>query len=724
MSRTQAGLSPEWIFGLLLAVAAAGCSPSTDDQSAGSPSRPPEPTAALVDEERINRARRDEPGAWLAHGRTYEEQRFSPLTQINRETIKDLGLAWSNTIGIRHRLQFTPLVVDGVMYYPDSWGVVYAVDARTGEQIWSFDPKTSREVARWGCCGGPLNRGVAIYKGRVYVSTFDARLVAIDAATGEKVWEAETGDYPSRVPYTVTGAPRAAAGKVYIGQSGSEFGQRGYLTAYDAETGEKAWRFFTVPGDPSQPFEHPEMELAAKTWNGEWWKLGGGGTVWNSIVYDPELHTLYIGAGNGAPWSRRIRSPGGGDNLFLVSIIAVDPDSGAMKWYYQTTPGDNWDYTAVQDMVLGEMVVDGRERKVLLQAPKNGFFYVLDRTNGELLRAHPFGAVTWATHVDMATGRPVENPEAAWEEKPQWVLPGAGGAHNWQAMSFDQQRGVMYIPTHDLPFFFALPEEYAKTGIFKPLDNSMIQGVVIKGSYRRELIAKAGALPETKGYLKAFDPLTGKTLWAVENATVPPRAGSLRPRVVIGGVLATAGGVVFQGDGFGTVSAYNTDNGERLWKFESYGAIQAPPISYEIDGTQYVALVASANFDYDNYGKLMVFALGGETELAEPPKRDRSIPEQPPLTASAEELVRGDELYHQFCFGCHGYEVRGARNADLRMMAPAIHDAFQGIVRDGLLRELGMNGFADALSEEDVELVRQYIISRANLVRAEEAEEL
>ena len=445
-------------------------------------------------------------------------------------------------------------------------------------------------------------------------------------------------------------------------------------------------------------------------------------------MYDPELHTLYIGTGNGAPWSRRIRSPGGGDNLFLVSIVAVDPDSGEMKWYYQTTPGENWDYTATQDLVLADMAVDGKERKVLMQAPKNGFFYVLDRANGELLRAHPFGAVTWATHVDMVSGRPVEDPEADWDEKPQWVLPGISGAHNWQAMSFDQQGGVMYIPAHDIPFFFALPEEFAKTGIFKPVEGSMIQGVAIRGSYRNELIAKAGVLPEAKGYLKAFDPLTGETVWAVQNAAAP-RAGVPRAflSVTVGGVLATAGGVVFQGDGLGTVSAYNTDNGERLWKFESYGAIQAPPVTYEIDGTQYAALVASANFNYVNYGKLMVFAIGGETELPEPPRRDRAIPEQPPLTASAEGLARGDELYHQFCRSCHGSAARGYRNADLRMMAPAIHDAFQGIVREGLLRELGMDSFADTLSEADTELVRQYIISRANLDRAaaaDEAEEL
>ncbi len=701
MSRAWAEWAVKRLPVLILA-AAAGCSSSGSLPGGGAPA----PSAAFVDDERIARVEEDEPGAWIAYGRTYSEQRFSPLTQIDRETVRGLSLAWTNAIAMRHRLQSTPLVVDGTMYYTDSWSFIYAVDAATGEEIWTFDPQTRREYARWSCCAGPMNRGVAVYKGRVYAATFDARLVAVDAATGRKIWDVDTADYPSRIPYTISGAPLAAAGKIYIGNSGSEYDHRGYLTAYDAETGEKAWRFFTVPGDPSLPFEHPEMEFAAKTWNGEWWKLGGGGTVWNSIVYDPELRTVYMGVGNGSPWAREIRSPGGGDNLFLASIVAVDADSGKMKWHYQTTPGDNWDYTATQDIVLADMVVDGRRRKVLLQAPKNGFFYVLDRVTGELLRAHPYGAMTWATHVDMKTGRPVENPAAVWEKKPQWILPGNTGAHNWEAMSFDRRKGVMYIPTHDIPYFFALPEEFVKTGRYAPREFSMNLGVA-RGSYRLGLVEKAAAPPAAKGILKAFDPLTGETLWAVENAVSR-----------VGGVLATAGGVVFQGDGSGAVSAYDSDTGERLWRFDSYGSIQAPPMTYELAGRQYVALVASANFNYENYGKIMAFALGGEAQLPEPPKRDMTIPEQPPLTASPEEIVRGGELYHRFCSSCHGHQARGYRNADLRAMAPAIHDAFQDIVRGGLLKELGMDDFTDELDEQETELVRQYIVSRANIDRA------
>ena len=672
---------------------------------AGAQANAPQPTVAVVDDARIDRIDEDEPGAWLSYGRGYNEHRFSPLTQINRETVSDLGLAWSKKIEVRHRLQSSPLVVDGVIYYTDSWSVVSAVDGDTGETIWTFDPKTRRRYARWSCCGGPMNRGVAVYRGRVYTATFDARLVAIDAATGTKVWDVDTADYPSRIPYTISGAPLAAAGNIYIGNSGSEWDHRGYVTAYDAETGRKVWRFFTVPGDPSKPFEHPELEEAAKTWNGEWWKLGGGGTVWNAIAYDTDLHTVYVGVGNGTPWSREIRSPGGGDNLFLSSIVALHPDTGRMKWYYQTTPADNWDYTATQDMVLADLVVDGSERKVVMQAPKNGFFYVLDRRDGELLRAHPYGAMTWATHVDMETGRPVENPDIVWEEHPQWILPGNTGAHNWEPMAYDAERGLVYIPTHDTPFFFALPEDYQKTGIYTPRQRTMNLGVA-RGTYRMKLIEAAGEPPEPKGFLKAFDPLTGKTVWKVQNRTAR-----------IGGVLATAGGLVFQGDGSGMFSAYDSDSGKPLWEFESYGSIIAPPVSFQVGNTQYVAVIVGSSFAYYDYGKLLVFALGGDEALAVPPRRDRAIPVQPPMTASAEELQQGDKLYHQFCASCHGYQARGYRNADLRVMSSAIHEAFQRIVREGLLLDLGMDSFADDLSEEETELIRQYVISRADIDR-------
>jgi quinohemoprotein ethanol dehydrogenase len=485
------------------------------------------PTIGLIDDARINAAA-SEPGNWLAYGRTYEEQRFSPLTAINRENVTDLGLAWFKDMGTNRAQEATPIVVDGIMFFTSTWSRVHAVRADTGETVWNFDPEVPRAWGRRACCD-VVNRGVAVYKGRVYVGSLDGRLIALDAASGEKVWEVDTIIDRDRF-YTITGAPRAARGKIFIGNGGAEFGVRGYVTAYDAETGEQAWRFFTVPGDPSLPFEHPEMEQAAETWKGgNWWEIGGGGTVWNSIVYDPDFNNVYLGVGNGAPWTRVIRSPGGGDNLFLSSIVALDADTGEMKWYYQTTPGDNWDYTAVQDMALADMEVDGEMKKVLLQAPKNGFFYVIDRSNGKLLRANPFATVTWASHVDLETGRPVENPDLDYQENEKWILPGPLGAHNWQAMSVDVEAGLVYLPAQDNPLIYGMSEEWKQTGLYKRNPGGWNLGLEF-GRIAQLFLDNIDDQPTPKGYLKAFDPLTGEDRWVVEI-----------PHYWNGGVLGTAG---------------------------------------------------------------------------------------------------------------------------------------------------------------------------------------
>ena len=683
------------------------------------PAAPPAPTAGMVDEGRVGRVETDEPGAWLTYGRTYEEQRFSPLTQVNRENAGDLGLVWYKDFGTLHPVESTPLVVDGVMYAILPWNITYALDAATGEELWSYDPEVPGETARRACCG-VISRGLAVYRGRVYVATLDGRLIALDAATGTPVWEVDTVIDHTR-NYTITGAPRAAAGKVFIGNGGAEFGVRGYVTAYDADTGEQAWRFFTVPGDPSLPFEHPEMEMAADTWKGgEWWDIGGGGTVWNSIVYDPDFHTVYLGVGNGSPWTRVIRSPGGGDNLFLAAIVAVDADTGVMKWYYQTTPGDNWDYTAVQDMTLADLEVDGEMRKVLMQAPKNGFFYVIDRSDGKLLRAHPYGTVNWATHVDLETGRPVENTDVKYDENPQWIHPGALGAHNWQAMSWDGERGVMYLTTHDTPFLFAMPEEYEKTGVYKRREGMINVGI----EYGRinQLIEAWDDPPAPEGYTVAFDPLSGDTVWAVR-----------QEHPWNGGVVATAAGLLFQGDAMGKVSARSTDDGSLLWQTDTWTSIVGPTITYEVDGTQYVATMTgagsinttgAATYIYGSHARVVVYALGGDAELPMPPERDTTIKEQPPLTASAEDLDRGDILYHEVCSPCHGIGVLSSGGIpDLRFMTPEIHATFEAIVLGGTLNDNGMASFADVLDVEDTARIQQYIISRANRDREKELAE-
>ena len=667
--------------------------------------RPP----GWVDEDRILEAAEMEPGSWIAHGQTYAELRFPSLTQINRDSVKNLGLAWFKALNNRHRAQSTPLVIDRVMYFTDAWSVAYAVDAASGAELWRFDPGTDKRSMRYACCGGAINRGMAAYKGNLYFATFDARLIAISQATGEKIWEVDTSVSPSNNPYTITGAPRAVHDKVFIGQSSSEFGLRGYLSAYDAETGELAWRFFTVPGDPSLPFEHPELEQAAATWTGQWWKYGGGGTVWNAIVYDADFDQLLFGTGNGAPWPRAIRSPEGGDNLFLGGIMSVDPNTGRMKWFYQATPADNWDFNASQDIALLDLEVDGVQRKVLFQAPKNGFFYVLDREDGELLQAAPFATLNWATHIDMETGRPVENPAVRYEEEPAWILPGNSGAHSWQPMSVDPQRGIAYTAVQDMSLFYVLPESFKETGVYELNPFGISLGVEL-GRRHRELMAQAPPGPESKGYLKAFDGLAGEVVWSVERATP-----------YNGGVLATAGGVVFQGDSNGQFAAYDTQDGTLLWEYDVYGGAGAP-ITYEIDGEQYLAVQVGGGANRFNDGRMLAFKLGAIGEIPEPLAPVVDIPEPPPLTADADGIARGRELYFNTCVWCHGLGAVGMVNADLRLMSAETHELFQAIVRGGLLLDKGMDSFADAVTTEEAELIRQFVIAQAIKAREEAAQ--
>jgi len=695
----------------VLALCLQGCgdrAPETD-----APSGAVGTISGNVTDERIE-ADAEEPGAWLAHGRTYDEQRFSPLTEINRGNVDRLGLAWYLDLGTKRAQESTPIVVDGVMYFSSTWSRVYAVQAATGEILWKYDPEVPGEWARRLCCD-VVNRGVAVYRGRVYVGTLDGRLVAIDAGTGEKVWEVDTLIDRDRF-YSITGAPRLARGKVYIGNGGAEFGVRGYVTAYDADTGEQAWRFFTVPGDPQLPFEHPELEAAAKTWTGEnWWEIGGGGTVWNSIVYDADLNQLYIGTGNGSPWPRAIRSPGGGDNLFLSSIVALDADTGRMKWHYQTTPGDNWDYTATQDMALADMEVDGEQRKVLLQAPKNGFFYVLDRTDGSLLRAHPYTVVTWASHVDMDTGRPAERPGMDYAEGPRWVLPGSAGGHNWQAMATDVRAGLVYIPTQQSPMLFSLPDEWRQSGTIDTTFARWKPGIELE-RLAQLFVNYTDRSPGAKGVLKAFDPLTGETRWAIE-----------QDYYWNGGVLATAGGLVLQGDSQGKLSAYDKASGEKLWEFDTYVSMLAPPITYTIDGVQYVAIITgsggsdlwsqgatTASYQYGNHGRLLAFRLDGDAALPAPTVIVRAVPEQIDVQGSDEEIVQGERLYNNFCASCHGLFARASSGIhDLRLAPTDRQELFNTVVLDGTFAAVGMAAFDDILSEAEVLLIHQYVRARA-----------
>ncbi len=688
---------------LLAAVAMAACDTNTNEAT---------PVRGDVDDARIIAAPETEPGSWLTYGQTYKEQRFSKLTQINRDNVDQLGLAWSTEIGDANmRMQATPIIVDGVMYVSNGWSVVYALDAETGAEIWRYDPDVDRSSSRLACCGPAHNRGVAVYKGKVYVGTFDGRLIAIDATAGELVWDVDTWHPSALGRFNITGAPRAAAGKVFIGQGSSESGhRRGYVTAYDAESGEVAWRFYLVPGDPSKPFEHPEMEMAAKTWGGEWWKFGGGGTAWNSLVYDEELDSLYIGVGNGAPWPRVIRSPGGGDDLFLSSIVSVDVDTGRMNWYYQTVPGDNWDYSSAMDITLSEIEVDGAIRKVLLHAPKNGFFYVLDREDGDLLRAHRYtDGITWATHVNMETGRPVENPDVKYEKDPQWILPANAGAHNWEPQSWDEEQGVMYFYYHDYPNFYSLAEEFVKTGVYKIRERGLSLGWG-DGEYRRKLEEKAAPRPESKGFLGAFDPLTGEYRWR-------HRLDS----VFNGGVLATTTGLLFQGEGTGQFVVRNTDTGEPVWSFDALGSFFSSMISYQIGDTQYVATIATGRRSLDFGGTVLVFKLGGTATLEAGDVLTSAVPEQPAIEYDRGAYRRGDRLYQAQCASCHGGIGIPTETAivapELRLMTLQTHDEYKGIVLNGSRADKGMPGFADALSADEIEAIRLYLITEANEVR-------
>lgn len=707
--------------------------------------KPPEPISfaahiksvtATMDQNRIESAE-TEPQNWLAHGRTYDEGRFSPLTEVNADNVSELGLAWYFDTGAKRGLEASPIVIDGVMYTTGIWSIVYAHNAKTGELIWTHDPKVPKSWGSNACCD-VVNRGVAVWKGRVYVGTLDGRLVALDAVTGEVEWDVNTIDRTR--PYTITGAPRIVKDKVIIGNGGAEYGVRGYVTAYDSETGAEQWRFYTVPGDPADGYASPAMEAAAKTWTGDWWKIGGGGTVWDSMAYDPEANLLYIGVGNGSPWNQIVRSPGGGDNLYLSSIVALNPDTGEYVWHYQTTPGDSWDYTATQHMILTELTINGEERKVIMQAPKNGFFYVLDRITGEFISAKPYIPITWATHVDPESGRPVETPNARYQAAnplsaltPEQQIaalksltddqletafhkPSPYGGHNWHPMSYSPDTGLVYIPALDIPFAYGNePQFHYEEGKW----NLSIDWQLNAPPGDKALAQRIDGM--VRGYVSAWDPIKQKEVWRIQHA------GSWN-----GGMLSTAGNLIFQGTSQGKIKAYRADTGEELWSTSSQTGVIAPPVSYAIDGEQYITVVAgwggafalaaggsAEALKQKSIGRILTYKLGGKLELPAM-KPDAPIPAPPALTASTEQIAHGKVMYHQYCGVCHGPGVKsGGVIADLRHMYPAKHQVFKEIVLDGILKDIGMVSFADVLTEDDAAAVQGYIISEAHKLQKE-----
>lgn len=698
-------------LGLMLALAACSPEPTGAPQDADTSQASTEqaPSDELIRAEDIANAASNN-AEWLSYGRTYAEDRFSPLEQINRESVQELGVAWSFELDTDRGQEATPLVIDGTIYFTSAWSKAFAVDARTGEEKWRYDPRVPGRYGVNACCD-VVNRGMAAWGDKVYFGTIDGRLIALDRETGQVAWDVESADPELR--YTITGAPRVIDGRVIIGNGGAELGVRGYVSAYDAETGEMLWRFYTVPGNPADGFESPAMEMAAETWAGEWWELGGGGTAWDAMAYDPELNLLYIGVGNGSPWNYQIRSNGEGDNLFLSSIVALRPDTGEYVWHFQTTPAEAWDYTATQHIMLADIEINGRMREVLMQAPKNGFFYVIDRRTGEFISGNNYVEINWASGLDSVTGRPIEMEGVRYKDQPMVIMPGPLGGHNWYPMSRDPLTGYVFLPTQNTSSVYSNSGSMEKKQVGWNLGLGPSQGELLNPQDR----ARSAAL--TPSSLIAWNPATQSPAWRVD---YPVYGNS--------GTLATGGGLVFQGSADGTFHAYGTDDGTEYWSTEVGDAILGGPVTYELDGEQYVLALAgqggaipltmgllSGNGPRNMNGRLIAFKLGADEPLpiAEivPP-----TPLETSTTVSSGDAVAGAAAYGGSCAVCHGPAALSVGTIpDLRYSASILNqDTFMSIVLDGLFASRGMASFADDLGAIDVENIRAYLLRQAEAV--------
>jgi len=648
-------------------------------------------------------------GDWLSYSRTWDEQRFSPLTQINDGNVQALGLAWYADLETYRGVQASPLVIDGVLYNESIFNIVTAYDGKTGRKLWTYDPKVGSEWARLACCG-PSSRGIAAWNGKLYIGALDGRLIAIDAKDGRELWSAQTFDGSGPLgAYSITGAPRVYDGKVVIGNGGADYGVRGFVVAHDAETGKRLWKFYTVPGNPADgpdgEASDSAMKIALPTWHGEWWKYGGGGTAWDSFAYDPDLNLVYIGTGNGSPHMWHFRSDGKGDNLFLCSIVAVDADTGEYKWHYQMVPEEEWDYTCTQPIMLADMQIAGQQRKVLMQAPKNGFFYVIDRVTGKLISAKSYVSEnTWASSIDLATGRPVLQPGAHNTTTPHLMSPSWLAAHSWHPMAYNPATGLVYFGAQEQGSIYALADSFT----FVPHRSNSGQGYGNEPELRARLQQEANA--KEKGYLLAWDPRTQSEAWRVPYA----HPGS-------GGVLATAGNLLIQGTIDKTLAIYRADNGKKLWEMNIDQAPVAGPITYMVDGEQYIAVNAGwGGSPVYNLGpfqtstaKLLVFKLGAKGVTLPPPPPPSALPRPPALRASEAQVGEGRALYAETCNRCHGDNAIGGVK-DLRFMTPETHAQFNDIVLKGIRADRGMASFADVLTPSEVEAIHAYLIARGN----------
>lgn len=685
------------------------------------------PTIGHINEERLLNADK-EPDEWLTSGRDWRQSYYSPLTKIHKSNIGRLGYAWSHDIRIETALASTPIVVDGTMFTSGNRGKVYALDARSGQVRWSFEPRIDPSIVN--CCAG-INRGVAVWAGKVYVAALDAHLYALDAATGEVIWKVDTVIDRSR-SYSSTGAPYIAGERVVIGNSGAEYDTRGYISAYELANGKFAWRFFIVPGDPKKGFEHPELEKAATTWDANsLWELGLGGNAWDGMAYDPQLGLLYVGTGNGLPWSRKLRSPGGGDNLFLSSILAINPRTGRLIWHYQTTPGDNWDFNAAQKMILAELNIRGESRKVLMQAAKNGFFYVLDRETGQLISAQPYVYTNWADSVDAKTGRPVETGKADYSEVPRLVFPTNYGGHNWQPMSFNPVTHLVYIPTLEAGEVYGNvpgPFQYQKRTwnnavIFRVLDSwkqaDVVTGIIPEGWPSADALRGSEPDPTPRTFLKAWNPVEQKLVWQVETTGPVPDPKYDRRSA---GVMTTAAGLVFQGDVSGHLRVFDATSGAQLHSVDVGTSMLAAPMSYAVGEEQYVAIMAGVHgqsplyvdYKHGTEGRIIAFKLGGRAVRKRRPKgggEDSDVSPPPISDVSESSPIRlGQKLFDRNCSGCHATLQRAP---DLALMAASDHEEFDSIVLGGSRAENGMPSYAEVLTQHEVNAIHTYLIRLA-----------
>lgn len=709
----------------LAALAVTGCKLADNNPGAK------DPEFAKIDGEFLKTGGNGDDWAFPAY--SYGEQRHSPLTQINDKNVSELGIAWFADMPDARGHESTPVEVDGTLYVTGPWSKVFAFEAKTGKPLWQFDPGVDKARGVKACCD-VVNRGVAFWKGKLFVGTIDGRLIALDAKTGGEIWSVQTLDPKSNG--TITGFPRVVKDKVIIGNGGSEFGARGFVTAYNVDTGKQVWRFYTVPnpkGEPDNAASDKVMkELAYDTWSKEpkkhdWRESGGGGTVWDAIVYDHELDQLYLGVGNGNPWNHGIRSNSEGDNLFLSSIVALDPDTGEYKWHYQETPAESWDYTATQPIILANEKRHGKDVKVLYHAPKNGFFFTIDRTNGKLLSANPFiSGITWATGYDLATGRPIENPEARYEKTGKLYManPSALGAHNWHPMSYNPATGLVYIPAQQLGGAYMPPMAPNEQGRSSMGFNT--GGAIATADVPDDFNMVKAIQAVTTGQLVAFNPKTGKAQWTVNY-----------PTPWNGGTMTTAGNLVFQGDAMGKFNAYAADTGKLLYSLDVQSGVLTGASTYLVDGEQYVAFMTSkggafplvsgyvsgASQEVPNIPRLVVLKLGAKGKLPPLPPAEEWVWNPPAQFGSPELIAAGQSNYQRYCLVCHAPGAVGSGVLPDLRKSGTIADAatFKSIVYDGILAKNGMASFKPVLKPEEVEAIRAYLVSRAHFAKANDA---